>query len=47
LVVEKMREKMVRDPLEVLLNWNNGKEGAIDTCFWFGVECSQVNVVAL
>ncbi|CAJ2640345.1 unnamed protein product [Trifolium pratense] len=43
LVLEKMRERMVRYPLEVLLKWN-GKEGVIDTCFWFGVECNVVTL---
>lgn len=36
LTLEKMKK---------LLNWNG--EGVIDPCFWFGVECSHGNIVAL
>lgn len=42
----KMRERVTRDPLEALWSWND-EEGVIDPCSWFGVECSEGNVVSL
>lgn len=48
LVLQKMGERVMRDTLGALSSWNNiGKEGVIDPCSWFGVECSHGNVVAL
>ncbi|XP_027334074.1 inactive receptor-like serine/threonine-protein kinase At2g40270 [Abrus precatorius] len=46
LAMQKMRERMVRDPLGALSSWN-GEEGVVDPCSWFGVECSHGNVVSL
>ncbi|RDY13760.1 Protein MALE DISCOVERER 2, partial [Mucuna pruriens] len=46
LVLQKMKERVVRDPLGGLSSWNS-KEGVLDPCSWFGVECSHGNVVSL
>jgi len=45
LALQKMRERVVRDPLGALSSWNS--KGEIDPCSWFGVECSHGNVVSL
>lgn len=42
----KFKEKVVRDPFNALSNWNNG-DGDLDHCSWFGVYCSDGNVVIL
>ena len=34
------------DPFGALSNWNDDV-GVIDPCSWFGVECSDGNVVVL
>ncbi|KAJ1387052.1 Serine-threonine/tyrosine-protein kinase, catalytic domain [Sesbania bispinosa] len=47
LALQKMRERVVRDPLGALSNWNNGEEEVIDPCSWFGVHCSHGRVVSL
>ncbi|KAK8468622.1 hypothetical protein PHAVU_006G071600 [Phaseolus vulgaris] len=44
LALEKMREKVVRDPLGGLWSWNRG---VVHHCSWFGVQCSHGNVVSL
>lgn len=36
----------MRDPFGALLDWNDN-EGVVDPCSWFGVECSDGNVVIL
>ncbi|XP_020202539.1 probable inactive receptor-like protein kinase At3g56050 [Cajanus cajan] len=47
LALKKMRERLVRDPMDALWSWNGKEEGGIDPCSWFGVECSHGNVVSL
>ncbi|KAK7301701.1 hypothetical protein RJT34_12573 [Clitoria ternatea] len=46
LALQKMRERVVRDPLGALSSWK-GEEGVNDPCSWFGVHCSNGNVVSL
>ncbi|XP_010264565.1 PREDICTED: inactive receptor-like serine/threonine-protein kinase At2g40270 [Nelumbo nucifera] len=42
----RFREDVVSDPFGALSNWNDD-DGLDDPCLWFGVECSEGNVVAL
>uniref|UniRef100_A0A5B7ATU8 Protein kinase domain-containing protein n=1 Tax=Davidia involucrata TaxID=16924 RepID=A0A5B7ATU8_DAVIN len=46
LALLRFREKVVSDPFGALSNWNDDV-GVIDPCSWFGVECSDGNVVLL
>ena len=46
LALLRFREKVERDPLGALSNWIE-KDGDIDPCSWFGVECSDDKVVIL
>ncbi|XP_061350007.1 inactive receptor-like serine/threonine-protein kinase At2g40270 [Gastrolobium bilobum] len=46
LALQRMKERVVRDPSGALSSWN-GEEGVIDPCLWFGVECFNGNVVTL
>ncbi|KAL4610090.1 hypothetical protein ACB092_08G027200 [Castanea dentata] len=46
LALLRFRESVVRDPFGALLDWNDN-EGVVDPCSWFGVECSDGNVVIL
>ncbi|XP_059627945.1 probable inactive receptor-like protein kinase At3g56050 [Cornus florida] len=46
LALLKLRERVVSDPFGALSNWND-EVGVIDPCWWFGVECSDGNVVVL
>ncbi|XP_011003691.1 PREDICTED: probable inactive receptor-like protein kinase At3g56050 [Populus euphratica] len=46
LALLRFRERVERDPFGVLSNWNE-KDGDIDPCSWFGVECSDGKVVIL
>ncbi|PRQ39423.1 putative leucine-rich repeat-containing, plant-type [Rosa chinensis] len=40
------RERVVSDPFDGLSNWND-KDGDIDPCSWFGVECVDGKIVVL
>lgn len=42
----EFKEKVVRDPFNALSNWND-KDGDLDHCSWFGVYCSDGNVIIL
>ncbi|XP_021716293.1 probable inactive receptor-like protein kinase At3g56050 [Chenopodium quinoa] len=46
LALLKFKEKVVRDPFNALSNWSD-KDGDLDHCSWFGVSCSEGNVVIL
>lgn len=46
LALLRIREKVESDPFRALSNWVND-DGVDNPCFWFGVECSFGNVVAL
>ncbi|PSR93219.1 Inactive receptor-like protein kinase [Actinidia chinensis var. chinensis] len=46
LALLRFRERVVSDPFGALSNWNDDV-GVIDPCSWFGVECSDGNVVVL
>lgn len=46
LALLRLRERVVSDPFGALSNWNDGV-GEVDPCSWFGVECSDGNVVVL
>ncbi|KAA8539549.1 hypothetical protein F0562_026241 [Nyssa sinensis] len=46
LALLRFRETVVSDPFGALSNWNDDV-GVIDPCSWFGVECSDGNVVVL
>ncbi|KAF9675700.1 hypothetical protein SADUNF_Sadunf09G0059700 [Salix dunnii] len=46
LALLRFRARVERDPFGVLSNWIE-KEGDIDPCSWFGVECSDGKVVIL
>lgn len=42
----KFKEMVVQDPFNALSNWNV-EDGILDHCLWFGVHCSDGNVVVL
>ncbi|CAO2840052.1 unnamed protein product [Amaranthus hypochondriacus] len=42
----KFKEMVVQDPFNALSNWN-AEDGILDHCLWFGVHCSDGNVVVL
>ncbi|KAE8711219.1 Inactive receptor-like serine/threonine-protein kinase [Hibiscus syriacus] len=46
LALLRLRERVVIDPFGGLSNWKEN-DGDIDPCSWFGVECSDGNVVIL
>ena len=46
LALLRFRERVETDPFGVLSNWIE-KDGDIDPCSWFGVECSDGKVVIL
>ncbi|XAR65965.1 Non-specific serine/threonine protein kinase [Bertholletia excelsa] len=46
LTLLKLKERVVSDPSGALSNWKDDV-GVIDPCLWFGVECSNGNVVVL
>lgn len=46
LALLRLRERVETDPFGVLSNWIE-KDGDIDPCSWFGVECSDGKVVIL
>ncbi|KAL4333364.1 hypothetical protein GQ457_07G033660 [Hibiscus cannabinus] len=46
LALLRLRERVVSDPFGGLSNWKE-IDGEIDPCCWFGVECSDGNVVIL
>ncbi|CAK7330493.1 unnamed protein product [Dovyalis caffra] len=46
LALLRFRERVERDPFGALSNWVD-KDGDIDPCSWFGVECSDGKVVIL
>uniref|UniRef100_A0A6N2L6U9 Leucine-rich repeat-containing N-terminal plant-type domain-containing protein n=1 Tax=Salix viminalis TaxID=40686 RepID=A0A6N2L6U9_SALVM len=46
LALLRFRSRVERDPFGVLSNWIE-KDGDIDPCSWFGVECSDGKVVIL
>ncbi|XP_059626442.1 probable inactive receptor-like protein kinase At3g56050 [Cornus florida] len=46
LALLRFRDGVVRDPFGALSNWDD-RDGDIDPCSWFGVECSDGKVVIL
>jgi hypothetical protein len=46
LALLRFRERVVSDPFGALCNWKD-EDGVVDSCSWFGIECSDGNVVAL
>ncbi|XP_047317622.1 probable inactive receptor-like protein kinase At3g56050 [Impatiens glandulifera] len=42
----RFKERMVRDPYGVLLNWNDGMRN-VNPCSWFGVGCIDGKVITL
>ncbi|KAM7499398.1 hypothetical protein LguiA_023812 [Lonicera macranthoides] len=46
LALLRFRERVVSDPFGALSNWNDDV-GITDPCSWYGVECSDGNVVVL
>lgn len=46
LALLRIREKMESDPFGALSGWVDN-DGVDDPCFWYGVKCSNGNVVAL
>ncbi|XP_050209205.1 inactive receptor-like serine/threonine-protein kinase At2g40270 isoform X2 [Mercurialis annua] len=47
LALLKFKEKIKSDPFGGLKNWKNDKDGVLDHCSWFGVECSEGKVIML
>ncbi|GMP23482.1 hypothetical protein CsSME_00001064 [Camellia sinensis var. sinensis] len=48
LALLRFRERVVSDPFGALSNWNDDVGvGVINPCSWFGVECSNGNVLVL
>jgi len=42
----KLKQRIISDPFGALSNWIDD-EVSVDPCDWFGVECSDRNVVVL
>ncbi|KAK8517163.1 hypothetical protein V6N13_092449 [Hibiscus sabdariffa] len=46
LALLRLKDRIVNDPFRSLSNWKE-KDGEVDHCSWFGVECSDGKVVVL
>lgn len=42
----KLKERITSDPFDALSTWVDD-EASLDPCHWFGVECSDREVVVL
>ena len=46
LALLRFKERVVNDPFNALRSWKY-IDGDLDPCSWFGVECSDGNVITL